>query len=486
MLFTFQLDLNWKLVNELSSIDRYAGTWSDIIKREGQSLKQLKSIATVRSIGASTRIEGSKMTDDEVKVLIDNLSIGKLEERDQQEVIGYFETLDLISETYQDMPITESTIQSLHNVLLKHKTDDHWHKGRYKQHSNSVEAERVGEAKYTIFKTTPPGWATEDAMRKLVEWYQQEKEAHPLVRVAAFIYDFLSIHPFIDGNGRLSRLLSTLLLLKEGYGWIEYVSFEHEVESRKNEYYKVLMECQQNRPGENISPWVHFFTNCLSNIQQQLMQKLESKTEDVSTSPRMQQIRMYVEHHAGAKTGEIAVRLGLPLPTVKKDVAMMVNSGMLIRHGIGAGTNYTAKPRLITQPDRMLKLSRRETKHSFSLTTPGSSRTIKKIVLTPLFEWTQPDEWFKKLSDQGLFLFIQCTNRKGEISRNQYLLAPYTTPYHFQPVFTLFAPIVLPNTIINGTVYQYDYPIQVEIELQGSVAPEYYSFDVLVVYDEKE
>jgi Fic family protein len=486
MLYTFQLQLNWKLINELSSIDRYAGTWSDIVKTQGQTLRQLKSIETVRSVGASTRIEGSSMSDAEVKALIDNLTIGKLEERDQQEVIGYFEALDLISEAYQDMPISESTIKALHNVLLKYSSKDEWHKGRYKQHANSVEAERAGEARYTIFKTTPPGWETEDAMRKLVEWYQQEKEAHPLVRAAAFVYDFLSIHPFQDGNGRLSRLLSTLLLLKEGYGWIEYVSFEHEIENRKNEYYRVLMECQRNRPGEDISSWIHFFTNCLSNIQQQLMQKLESKEQDISVSPRLQQIRMYIEHHPGAKTGDISTRLGLSLPTVKKDVASMVASGMLIRHGTGAGTHYTAKPRLVTRPDQMLKLSASEPKHSFSLTAPGSSRIIKKMVLTTLFEWTQPDEWVSKLYSQQLHLEIKCINRKKEEFIRRFLLGAYNTAYLFRPVFTLTVPIVIPETLFDRTVYQSDYPMQIDIELLGNVPSNDFAFDVLLVYDEKE
>lgn len=486
MIHAFNLDLNWKLINELSQIDRFAGQWAGIVKSEGQSLKQLKSIATVRSIGASTRIEGSTMTDIEVKALIENLSIGKLEERDQQEVVGYFETLDLISEAYQDMSISETTVKGLHNVLMKYSVKDEWHKGQYKQHPNSVEATRRDGTKYIIFNTAEPGWPTEDAMRLLIEWYDKEKEAHPLVRAATFVYDFLSIHPFQDGNGRLSRLLSTLLLVKEGYGWIEYVSFEHEIENRKAEYYKVLMECQKNRPGEDITTWILFFIDCLANIQQQLMQKLETKNEDSTISPRMQQIRMYVEHHPGSRTGDIASKLSLPLPTVKKEVAIMVTSGQLIRHGSGAGTHYTAKARLVSKPDRMLKLSRHAWKQSFILTVPGGSRTFKKILLTPLFKWVQPDEWVAQLNNQGLYIFIKCDNRKRATYSMQFLLAAFNTPYLFQPVFTLNNPIVIPGTIMDRTVYQYEYPLQVDIELRGSVPPEDFLFDVLMVYDDRE
>jgi Fic family protein len=484
-LHTFSIDRNWNLINELRNIERFEGTWENIIKREGQSLKHLKSIATVRSIGASTRIEGSKMTDDEVQVLIGNISIGKLEERDQQEVIGYYEALDIISESFQDMPVTENAIKSLHSALLKYSTKDEWHKGAYKQHANSVEATRLDGTKQTIFQTTAPGWATEDAMRLLVDWYTKEREAHPLVRAATFVYDFLSIHPFQDGNGRLSRLITTLLLLKEQYSWIEYVSFEHEIEHRKAEYYKVLMECQKNRPGEDITPWVLFFIDCLGNIQQQLMQKLERGDEDLAMSPRMQQIRMYIEHHPGARTSEIARKLGLSLPTTKKQVTLMVESGHLIRHGTGAGTNYSAKPRLISKPDRMLKFTGKESHQTFQLTVPGGNRTIKKILLTPLFKWTQPDEWVKKLHEQGLYVFIECINRKGEIFSMQFALAAFNNPYLFQPVFTLSNPIVIPDTLMNRPAYQYEYPLRVNIELGGSVTADDFLFDVLVVYDER-
>lgn len=202
-------------------------------KREGQSLKQLKSISTVRSVGASTRIEGSKMSDAEVDVLLKNIDITKLEDRDSQEVVGYFDTLDIITESYQDINITESSIKNLHNILLKHSKKDSWHKGDYKQHSNAVEANYPDGTKRIIFETTEAGFPTEDAMRSLFKWYKTDKETHPLVKCASFCYEFVSIHPFQDGNGRLSRLIASLLLLKNGYKWIQYVSFEHEIESKK-------------------------------------------------------------------------------------------------------------------------------------------------------------------------------------------------------------------------------------------------------------
>ena len=175
---TLKLDLGMKLMTELSKIDRFDASWASIEKREGASLKQLKSIATVRSVGASTRIEGSKMTDDEVAVLIEKLSISKLEERDQQEVMGYFEALDTIAENFESIDITESQIKNLHKILMQHGDKDAWHRGNYKQVSNAVEANLANGTKQIIFRTAEPGLATQDAMSHLFDWYATDQDTY--------------------------------------------------------------------------------------------------------------------------------------------------------------------------------------------------------------------------------------------------------------------------------------------------------------------
>jgi Fic family protein len=341
--YIFRLNLDWNLLRVVSKIDRFDASWSSIEKREGQSLKQLKNIATVRSVGASTRIEGSKMSNEEVKALLDNLEITKIEERDAQEVVGYFEVLELISENYNEIEITESNIKNLHNLLLKHSDKDKWHKGDYKQHSNAVEATLPDGTKQIIFQTTNAGFETEDAMRNLIEWYNSDTEIHPLVKTAMFSYEFVSIHPFQDGNGRLSRLLAILLLLKTGYKWIQYVSFEHEIESRKSEYYLKLRHCQAQRPNEDITEWISFFFSALLNIQEQLMKKLEVKGTKAKLSPREKSILTYIEGNPGSKSGEIANKLHIPNPTVKRMLTKLLNENLIEKYGIGAGTNYSIK-----------------------------------------------------------------------------------------------------------------------------------------------
>ena len=340
---TFKLNIDWELIRLISQIDRFDASWTSIEKREGQSLKQLKSIATVRSVGASTRIEGSKMSNKEVEVLLKEIDITKIDDRDTQEVVGYFETLDLISELYNDIKINESGLKNLHNVLLKHSKKDEWHKGDYKQNSNSVEAKLPDGTRQIIFRTTEAGFPTQDAMRFLIDWYKNDNKTHPLVKCALFAYDFVSIHPFQDGNGRLSRLISTLLLLKNGYKWIQYVSFEHEIESRKNEYYRVLRNCQAQRPNENATEWVNFFFNALINIQEQLMNKLEFKGVEAKLSPREKSILTFIGNNAGCKSGEIAKKLGIPSPTVKRILPELIERNLIDRYGTGPGTNYSLK-----------------------------------------------------------------------------------------------------------------------------------------------
>ena len=341
--YNFKLKIDWKLINLISEIDRFDANWTAFERKEGQSLKELKSIATVRSVGASNRIEGNKMSDEEVDVLLQEIDITKLTDRDSQEVVGYFEVLDLISESYEGISVTENYIKSLHNTLMKYSAKDQWHKGNYKMHSNAVEASFTDGTRQIIFQTTEAGFATEDAIRQLINWYNSETEVHPLIKVASFVYDFLSVHPFQDGNGRISRLISTLLLLKTGYKWIQYVSFEHEIENRKNEYYQVLRSSQAQRPNEDVTDWIMFFLNCLSNIQSQLIVKLQKSGFETQLSSKEKLIYSIIQNRPYIQSGEISEKLAIPAPTVKRILSELLNKGLIEKQGKGRNVNYTIK-----------------------------------------------------------------------------------------------------------------------------------------------
>jgi Fic family protein len=226
---------------------------------------------------------------------------------------------------------------------MKFSDKDKWHKGNYKSHSNAVEASFPDGKRQIIFQTTEAGFATEEAIRMLLEWYNSEKEVHSLIKIAAFVYDFLSVHPFQDGNGRMSRLISSFLLLKNGYKWIEYVSFEHEIENRKNEYYQALRSCQAQRPNENITVWMLFFLGCLSNIQKQLIEKLNKSGLETQLSPKEKSIFTIIQNRPNIQSGEISEKLAIPLPTVKRILSDLINKGIIEKQGGGRNVSYTIK-----------------------------------------------------------------------------------------------------------------------------------------------
>ncbi len=305
----------------------------------------------------------------------------------------------------------------------------------------------------------------------------------PLVKDALFVYDFLSIQPFQDGNGRLSRLLGMLLLLRRGYTWIQFVSFEHEIESRKVDYYKVLMQTQKERPGEKVNDWVTFFFDCMLNIQNQLMNKLKSKAYTATNiSPKEKKILSFIENHPGSKSSEIAAKLDIPLPTIKKLLSLMVKSKMILKFCIGAGINYVAETSSPLKTGLMFQLTNKDRKKEFLLRNSSSYFKINKIILTPLFDWVKPEEWSSKLSTQGLqFKITGHNNRGGSFSRPFSIMA-HSSPYHFQPVFIVHDPINIPKGVEENSLYSHDYPINIEIELLGSVPK--FEFDVMFVYDE--
>jgi Fic family protein len=469
-----------EMMQELSQLDRFDAQWQAIEKREAKTLRELKSIATIRSVGASTRIEGSRMTDKEVEVLIENISLTTLTERDQQEVAGYFETLDIIAESYRDITINESSIRQLHKTLLRHSTKDGYHKGSYKVNSNRVEKTEADGTKRVIFETALPGLETEEAMMKLVEWYKKDTRTHALIKAAIFVYEFLSIHPFQDGNGRLSRLLTTLLLLKSGYSWIQYVSFEHEIEENKKEYYKRLMEAQRNRPGEDVTEWVYFFLNCLKNIQKQLLDKLAVKERMESIGVREQGIYNYIENHPGASSSEIAAGLNIPPPTVKRILADLVTARNLVVHGAGRGTTYSIAVGDTVKRDISFRFSNTVREMEFSLPQLGSYLRIKKIIMLPAFGWEHPDEWSRRLARSGMVLTVHLKTPKGSVVTQPFYIFGFNEPDNYQPVFDV--DIDVPNGIGPEISFKMDYPVQGVFSLSGNFDP--YEFDMMLVYDQ--
>src|SRR3989344_4665129 len=204
------------ILEQMHMIDVLKSKWTSGAKLDPQILGQLKKSVLVTSTGASTRIEGAHLSDEDVERLMRGISIQKFRDRDKQEARGYYELLTNVFEGYQSIPFSESTIKFFHRELLKHSEKDTTHRGEYKKKENKVQMINEREESIGILFDTTPAYLTPKAMQELVEWTQlsfTDKSAHPLLIVANFIVEFLSIHPFEDGNGRLSRVLTNLLLL---------------------------------------------------------------------------------------------------------------------------------------------------------------------------------------------------------------------------------------------------------------------------------
>lgn len=338
-----------RMMQQLSVIDRFKGNWEALELKQSKHLKELRKIATIESIGSSTRIEGATLSDKEVDELLKSIKIKKLTSREQQEVVGYYEALQVILDNYTELEISRRYIHQLHGILLKHSTKDEHHKGQYKTLSNQVVANYPDGTRRTIFRTTEPHLSSKE-MDTLLKWTKQRFEKadiHPVMVTAVFVYEFLSIHPYQDGNGRLSRLLTTLFLMRQGYGFVQYVSFEHIIEERKEDYYRSLMEGQQNRykETERIDSWIVFFLDCLVT----LIRRLEAKYETYSKltkelNERQEQIIEFISKRKKVRISEVAEAFKEhSRNTLKKDLAYLADEGLLIKTGERKGTRYHYK-----------------------------------------------------------------------------------------------------------------------------------------------
>jgi len=344
----FDFKTTQRIFNKITQIEKFQGKW-EILEISGSSLlKELRQIATIQSIGSSTRIEGSELTDSEVKSLISDLQINKLKTRDEQEVIGYWEALELVTENATEIPLTESYILQLHSLLLTYSSKDSRQRGQYKASTNRVVATYPDGSQKNIFTPTEPHLVSKE-MEDLISWTNGEldkQELNPLIIVATFVYEFLSIHPFHDGNGRLSRLLTTLLLIKQNYFYVQYVSFEHAVEEQKKEYYRVLMECQRNRNGgeEKIDQWIEFFLDRMIGLSLKLEQKLANvATSEIYLNDRQKSIVKDIQMLGTMKLGDVAKRFeDHSIHTIKKDLHFLVSENIIFKGGTGRGTFYRA------------------------------------------------------------------------------------------------------------------------------------------------
>ena len=344
---TDTIQITSELLALISEVDEFKGAWRALGTLAPERLKALRHVATIESIGSSTRIEGSKLTDREVERLLANLEIQRFNSRDEQEVAGYAEVMETVFHAWIDIPISENHIKQLHRDLLRHSNKDERHRGEYKTLRNDVGAfDAGGNMIGIVFEMATP-FDTPRRMAELVKWLNDARELkriHPLLIVAVFIVTFLEIHPFQDGNGRLSRILTTLLLLQAGYAYVPYSSLESVIENSKESYYLALRQTQGTIRSEapNWQPWVIFFMRAMQQQKRRLAVKVEREKNALAALSNLAvRILDYVRDHGRVTTRDMVREAGASPNTLKATFTSLVEKGLLVRHGGGRSIWYS-------------------------------------------------------------------------------------------------------------------------------------------------
>ena len=347
MLNTDTLDITNAVLKLISELDEFKGAWQAIGRIAPERLSRLRHVATIESIGSSNRIEGVKLSNLEIEQLLSNLEAQSFTSRDEQEVAGYAAVMETVFENAKDIPLTVNYIKQLHGELLRYSDKDTRHRGEYKTLSNSVEAfTPEGESIGVIFQTATP-FDTPRLMDELIKWTNNaftEQSLHPLLITAIFTVIFLEIHPFQDGNGRLSRILTTLLLLKAGYAYVPYSSLESVIEQNKEGYYLALRQTQGTIRTEtpDWQPWVIYFLKALTKQKEKLETKIKHERILIGELPTLSLKILEIAREHGRVTVNDAVKATqTSRNTIKDHIKTLHNNGLIKRHGAGRGTWYS-------------------------------------------------------------------------------------------------------------------------------------------------
>ena len=261
---TASLVITPQMLSLIAEIDEFKGAWRALGTLAPDRLSALRRVATIESIGSSTRIEGSKLSDSDVERLLSNIEVRHFASRDEQEVAGYRDALGLIHESGEQMPFSEGTVLQLHGMLYRYMPQPG---GHWKATNNDI-VERHPDGSTRIRFRPVAAHLTPIAMADLIARYRSALDQHladPLVLVPLAILDFLCIHPFPDGNGRMARLLTLQLLYHFGYAVGRFISLERIFEASKESYYETLEASSQgwHEAGHNIAPWLDYFWGAL-------------------------------------------------------------------------------------------------------------------------------------------------------------------------------------------------------------------------------
>ena len=321
--------------SKITQVDELKGQWIAGARLSPQVLGRLKRSVLVASTGASTRIEGARLSDEDVEKMMRGIDIQKFTDRDKQEAKGYFELLENVFNSWKNLRFSENAIKHFHKELLKY----------VKKEENKVRMLNAADESVGVLFDTTPAYLTPKETQELVEWTREalaEKKYHPLLIVGNFLVEFLQIHPFQDGNGRLSRILTNLLLLKEGYLYMPYISHEKLVEDNKPEYYLALRQSQKtfktNR--ETIVPWLDFFLTIFLKQSKMAVELLSKENIEKLLSKKQISVWQCLQGVEEVATGDIIKKTKIARPTVKQALDKLLRLKKIERIGLGRSTRY--------------------------------------------------------------------------------------------------------------------------------------------------
>lgn len=326
-----------EVVNYLSQIHEAKGKQTLYLRQKPEQLDRLVEIAKIQSTEASNEIEGIRTTETRLRQLMREKAAPR--NRDESEIAGYRDALNVVHESFEYIPLTPNYILQLHKIMLSH-TDSAFG-GSFKNVQNYISATNADGKAYTLFTPLAP-YETPPAVQEICDAYNRamgEGKVDPLILISVFIHDFLCIHPFLDGNGRMSRLLTTLLLYRTGYEVGKYISLEAKIAKNKGAYYDALELSQTgwHEEKDDPTPFIKYLLGTIISAYRDF----EDRMEIISPSSE-DTVRKAVESRIGkfAKREIIELCPNISASTVERNLRAMVNRGELEKQGAGKSTVY--------------------------------------------------------------------------------------------------------------------------------------------------
>lgn len=345
--FNKRIPLTQDILAKIAKIDQFQGLWQGSLRLSPQILGRLKAWVIITSTGASTRIEGAKMTDEEIARFLRGLKATAPKSRDEQEVAGYADLIGRVFENWKTIKLSENWILQFHSILLNFSDKDQAHKGKYKNSPNTVIMTNDKGEEVVLFDPTPVH-LVQPEMQTAIEWTNEQLDTrmvHPLLVIANFIFEFLAVHPFKDGNGRISRALTNLLLLRAGYSYVPYVSLDEIIEGTKADYYLALRATQKNHKSEqeDIAPWVEYFLNTLIEQTDRARGIMDEDQPEKLLSEKQRDVyRLFDDDGSELGVADVVARLEgkIARETIKQALTRLVKLKLLERTGQARSSRY--------------------------------------------------------------------------------------------------------------------------------------------------